>query len=71
MFGVTIPTVELESKWIKCSEQMPEDGKYLCFKSGNIDVCTIIYGNWIINSFVDTKVTHWMPLPPPPTEYPL
>lgn len=56
----------MEMNWISVDERLPVDGTYLCFKGGFIDVCTILYGNWVINSFGDTKVTHWMPLPAAP-----
>lgn len=79
LFGVTVPTVESESesKWIKCSELMPvpeyKQDQYIVSTDDGL-VMAAWYskeesifkdehnGVWVPN------VTHWMPLPPPPTE---
>lgn len=61
--------------WIACGERMPEesvdvlvraeDGTHVAFWSGEL-------GWWAANAQADTEeleapVTHWRPLPPPPT----
>lgn len=67
-------------EWIKCSERMPDNTQMLlAFSQGEI---VPAYWNWVVNP-IDYKkyrdftylsgytlegVTHWMPLPPPPTE---
>ena len=66
-------------EWIKCSERIPEDsGIYLCYvekqdrigKSNYQWVCTWSGGGWWVHGgrYNGCLVTHWMPLPPPPTE---
>ncbi|MBT0720412.1 DUF551 domain-containing protein [Rosenbergiella collisarenosi] len=73
LFGVTVPTVELESKWVKCSDRMPDD---------EIDVVIINkHGDHIAGfvnvQYLDThdgtginmnQAIYWIPLPPHPTE---
>lgn len=65
-------------EWIKCSERMPEHGKTVVFTSGG-RVLAGHYddgrhlkkpvGKWIwLGRIYSLTVTHWMPLPPPPTE---
>lgn len=65
------------SKWIKCSDQMPEkDIDILIVDDGVVEFG--IYSSWIndakffttnFEQFLKTKnVTHWMPLPEPPNE---
>lgn len=67
-------------EWIKCSERLPDNTQMLlAFSQGEI---VAAYWNWVVNP-IDYKkykdftclsgctldgVTHWMPLPPPPTE---
>lgn len=70
-------------EWIKCSERMPEVGvKVLFFLAGDEPVHGVWGGfSWMqdvswsvtdngeyIDNMITSKVTHWMPLPPPPTE---
>lgn len=70
------------TRWIPCSERMPEDGQYvLCwyqyFRYGNYNRLWQTYGigfqyngNWggEVSTGRDTKVLFWMPLPEPPEE---
>lgn len=65
-------------EWIKCSDQMPKHGETVIFASGN----RVLAGhyddgrylkkpvgkwNWLGRIF-SHPVTHWQPLPEPPTE---
>lgn len=63
-------------EWVKCSERMPEEGsenqvycsdteeQFTGIYVGNGEFQYAAYG---MNIIVCTP-THWMPLPPPPTE---
>lgn len=71
-------------EWIKCSERMPnKNDRVLIFINFNSDTVppsihdaqftgsTFRRGNATVNVFPledGYGVTHWMPLPPPPTE---
>lgn len=70
-----LDTVEArEPKWIPCSERMPDkDGEYLVWISNDTDNADGIYLELRIyqrywEGFDESVVTHWMPLPAPPTE---
>lgn len=56
------------SEWIKCTENLPEQGvKCLVFDSETkyISINIIMEdGKW----YVGYNITHWMPLPQPPKE---
>ena len=58
--------------WVKCSERMPEFGiEVLVFdgcdiEKDHVDVCAETCEVYFVN-YGDT-ITHWMPLPAPPTE---
>lgn len=67
-------------EWIKCSERMPEDTQMvLAFSQGeivaaywNYVMCPIEYKKYraftyLSGSLLD-HVSHWMPLPEPPSE---
>ena len=66
------------SEWIKCSDEMPEQGqKVLVFrphahekpyKDPNYKICTYAGEDIFINSHFEHEITHWMPLPKPPTK---
>lgn len=60
------------SEWIKCSDQMPD----LCsdvIVSDGCDIGVMWFGSngwdsWHPGNSVPNHVTHWMPLPEPPTD---
>ncbi len=59
------------SDWIKCSELMPDDYQDVLVTNGTeIDLQFTVKGDWILPDFgyKDLKISHWMPLPEPPTE---
>ena len=71
-----------ESKWISVEDRLPDDGEYIVhYASGDIVVAAfsqdqmkahnnINYG-WICGEegiTYEDEVTHWMPLPEPPTD---
>lgn len=72
-----IPAV---NRWIPCAERMPEDEQeVLVFVKGDfensISFITTAYndsdGDWVSDydgEVIDSKITHWMPLPEPPKE---
>lgn len=55
------------SEWISVKDKLPEDdGHYMCALTFEIIVINTWYeGKWVADS---EYVTHWMPLPEPPTE---
>lgn len=61
--------------WIKCSNKMPPNGvMVLLLNDGDYDFGFIIEGRLHVFSYGKwkplrvEKVSHWQPLPPPPTE---
>ncbi|HCI8581208.1 TPA: DUF551 domain-containing protein [Enterobacter cloacae] len=63
--------------WIKCSEMVPEEGgRYWCYVEEQNDLgkshyqwnCAWNGDRWWIESEDGGRVTHWMPLPEPPSE---
>ncbi len=69
-----LEAAEARGKWIPCSERMPDkDGEYLVWISNDTDNADGIYLELRIyqrywEGFDESVVTHWMPLPAPPTE---
>ena len=60
-------------EWIKCSERMPPKRIYViaCDGDGSMWVAFLSERmTWDDGDFFDNiqGITHWMPLPPPPTE---
>ncbi|MDK2633142.1 DUF551 domain-containing protein [Pantoea stewartii subsp. indologenes] len=63
-------------EWIKCSERMPNDVEFvLCVEKrpdygtyGKPFLCWHDGDGWVGKSNYRPTVTHWMPLPEPPTE---
>ncbi|MFP7606831.1 DUF551 domain-containing protein [Serratia quinivorans] len=62
------------SEWIKCSKRMPPPARMiLVYGSNDYELGNLINGNLKIFSmgewiFPDIEITHWMPLPEPPTD---
>lgn len=69
------------SEWIKCSDKLPKHGNVLCmFTDGECAVGWPVYWHgaregefaqfmFPLDDLDDgRKVTHWMPLPPPPAQ---
>lgn len=65
-------------EWISVEDEMPEQGqKVLVFrphahekpyKDPNYKICTYAGEDIFINSHFEHEITHWMPLPEPPTK---
>ncbi|WP_180051159.1 DUF551 domain-containing protein [Acinetobacter sp. YH12211] len=65
-------------QWISVKNEMPEQGqKVLVFrphahekpyKDPNYKICTYAGEDIFINSHFEHEITHWMPLPKPPTK---
>lgn len=72
------PTVNLAGQWISTKDRLPEDGKNVLIftdKNGGAYSFGVVRCNSPIGSFWATNgamlpynVTHWMPLPTPPTK---
>lgn len=71
------------SEWIKCSDRLPEPEPNDPDCSDNVLVYQIYFGRRMLQGFyghddqlwydqagdqIEDGVTHWMPLPAPPTE---
>ncbi len=63
------------TEWIKCSERLPDKGTdVLCLSNGKIfhswwdDVSSSCDWYDIKNTWIIEDVTHWMPIPPLPSE---
>ena len=58
------------SNWIDVKDRLPEEGSYLCFmKNGYVKMCYFENLEWrdMWQVFFTGTVTHWQPLPEPPT----
>ncbi|MBJ8369094.1 DUF551 domain-containing protein [Citrobacter cronae] len=59
-------------EWIKCSERMPSECSDVIVSDGH-DIGFMWFGggrwdSWHPGNSVSLQITHWMPLPEPPTE---
>lgn len=64
------PTVNLY-EWISVEDRLPthEDGKVLIYTAYGISIGEKTVSNrWRGDNAIPKQITHWMPLPPPPTE---
>lgn len=61
-------------EWIKCRERMPEQAKRVLvwgiyYNAKCVMVACLQRQKWLIEGmFSDATITHWMPLPEPPSE---
>lgn len=63
-------------EWISVNERLPEDGPVLVYVSENCPSIYIDYYGKMEGGYhgfgheflMETKVTHWMPLPEPPKD---
>ena len=57
-------------KWISVKDRLPQkDGRYLAYGSAfGRCLIGILYYDVRLECFSDGEVTHWQPLPAPPTE---
>lgn len=73
-----VPTLTQPNEWISVEDMLPEKGQIVLFhqKDGFIYCAEYFAGNSIMSTgwFIDNdcweaeEVTHWMPLPAPPTK---
>ncbi|EOE4356750.1 DUF551 domain-containing protein [Klebsiella pneumoniae] len=55
--------------WIPVSERMPEsNGVYFGWDGKRVLEVNCFFGGFSANQFIHGEITHWMPLPAPPTE---
>lgn len=56
-------------KWILVSERVPEsNGVYFGWDGKRVLEVNCFFGGFSANQFIHGEITHWMPLPAPPTE---
>ena len=60
-------------KWISVNKQLPETyiEVLVCFKADGTNVIAFVnrFGKWknaSTDNFIESEITHWMPLPEPP-----
>ena len=70
-FTVPVNDITLATDWVKCSDRMPELGVPVLVIGGSTAWVDKAYDSDDGVSFYEDnygRVTHWMPLPAPPTE---
>ena len=70
---IEAPTADVapKSEWISVEDRLPthEDGKVLIYTVYGISIGEKTVSNrWRGDNAIPKQITHWMPLPPPPTE---
>ncbi|HGV9257955.1 TPA: DUF551 domain-containing protein [Klebsiella oxytoca] len=61
--------VAAPSKWIPVSERVPEsNGVYFGWDGKRVLEVNCFFGGFSANQFIHGEITHWLPLPAPPTE---
>ncbi len=65
--------VTVQNQWISVDEQLPETyiEVLVCFKADGSNVIAFVnrFGKWknaSTDNFIESEITHWMPLPAPP-----
>lgn len=70
----------MNDKWIKCTERLPEEGKYVLVWDGNLDLDNVplyeiasyrTFKNgsvFVYGPYALHNIKFWMPLPLPPKE---
>lgn len=72
-----IPTADVaevkHGEWISVTKQLPETyiEVLVCFKADGTNVIAFVnrFGKWknaSTDNFIESEITHWMPLPEPP-----
>ncbi len=58
------------SEWVPVSERLPEDEQEVLFRHCGTNLGVYVQGTFVLNEYeIDcSDVTHWQPLPAPPTE---
>ncbi|HBV3540307.1 TPA: DUF551 domain-containing protein [Klebsiella pneumoniae] len=60
---------EIIPGWIPVSERVPEsNGVYFGWDGKRVLEVNCFFGGFSANQFIHGEITHWMPLPAPPTE---
>ncbi|WP_410317523.1 DUF551 domain-containing protein [Klebsiella pneumoniae] len=59
----------IPDRWIPVSERVPEsNGVYFGWDGKRVLEVNCFFGGFSANQFIHGEITHWMPLPAPPTE---
>ena len=65
---VRLSNITKAADWIQCSERLPKHGEMvLVFNGNSIEIDALAIGEFDFECWCDS-VTHWMPLPAPPTD---
>ena len=65
------PTLTPPNEWVSVEDRLPEEKQRVIVRCERVgtSVGWILWGNWMADIGPDAgKVTHWMPLPAPPTK---
>ena len=60
---------QFKQEWVSCADMLPEDtGNYIVVREGVVGNCYFLESLSGESSFIEQSVTHWQPLPTPPTK---